>query len=1073
MKINEDNIASWLEDPTVFNVGQTEPRSHFMSYPDIESFRDGRFVDSPFYHSLDGEWEFYWSPNPAVRPVDFFQPDFDTAEWGTIPVPSNWELEGHGIPIYVNDRYPFPKNPPHVPHDDNPVGSYRKTFTIPEGWEGKTIYLEFGAVKSAAYFWLNGKLLGYNQDSKTPVCFNITPFLKEGKNILAAEIYRYSDASYIECQDFWRISGMEREVFLRAADPLQIYDFFVKIDLDQHYQDGSLEVLIDLENHAPVLAKAELSYLLIDPDGQEICQNKISSEIASETSFSIKIKEPIADPKKWTAETPSLYQLILTLKDEAGKTLEVTGTKVGFRKLEIKNGQMLVNGVAITLRGVNRHEHDEITGHVVTEESMLLDIELMQKNNINAVRSSHYPNHRRWYKLCDQYGLYVVDEANIEAHGMGACFQKPFDEAAHTSALPSYRAAHLDRVKRMFARAKNHPSIITWSIGNEAGNGENMHAAYHWLKGQDDTRPVQYEQAGTDENTDIVCPMYPKIETIESYAQEHADRPLIMCEYAHAMGNSVGNLPEYWEVIERYPNLQGGFIWDWVDQGLLASTTIDGRKTDYWKFGGDYGDEKNNSAMSTTFASRTSNLRNSAEQALKEAQPADTVDGRIKRKTIPSDGNFCINGLLLPDRTPHPALKEVKKVYQPIGLRADEKQGNRFFLWNKFDYLDLSNIRGFWQVLEDGIPIQKGDLAELKVAPKEEVVIELPFFFAKKLGSEYFVDFYFNTINSRPLIPSGHEVAKVQFPIKNNSETNIKASIASKVCALEIVQAEDYFKIIGQNFSLEISKNSGTIQSYLMDGKPMLKSGIKPNFWRPPTDNDRGNLMPDRLKIWKTASQNQKVEKVFYRKKKTSVDIITTYRLADIELRYELVHKVFQDGDLEITGRFTGTKLELPELPVFGFAVALPEDFNQLKWYGRGPHENYVDRNQSAFLGIYESTVAKSFHPYIRPQETGNKTDVRWLEIKNTSGLGWKVVGTPLFDFSALPYSIDDLDLNEDPSDLKHTIDLQKKDLVYLRIDLAQMGVGGDDSWGAHTHDKYKLFYKNYEFKFKLFVQKK
>ncbi len=1027
MEIIKKNLDTWWEDPTVFNVGQVKPRSHFMSYPDVASFRNGLFSDASFYYSLDGDWEFYWAPNPAARPVNFFQPDYDSSEWDTIPVPSNWELQGHGVPIYVNDRYPFPKNPPLVPHDDNPVGAYRKTFLLPEDWTEKTIYLEFGAVKSAAYFWLNGKLLGYNQDSKTPVCFDITPFLKAGENLIAVEVYRYSDASYLECQDFWRISGIEREVFLRAVPLLQIYDFFVKTNLDQHYQNGSLEVLVDVENHFPVLAKANLSYLLIDPNGKEVCQNNISSIVEPGTSISININEPISNPKKWTAETPELYQLVLILKDAEGKTLEVTGTKVGFRKLAIENGQLLVNGVAITLRGVNRHEHDEITGHVVSEESMLLDIQLMKENNINAVRSSHYPNHRRWYELCDQYGLYVVDEANIEAHGMGACFQKPFDEEAHTSARPDYRAAHLDRVKRMFARAKNHPSIIAWSIGNEAGNGENMQAAYHWLKEQDDTRPVQYEQAGTAENTDIVCPMYPKIATIELYAQTHSDRPLIMCEYAHAMGNSVGNLPEYWEVIERYAHLQGGFIWDWVDQGLLTSTTIDGKKIDYWKFGGDYGDEQ-----------------------------------------IPSDGNFCINGLVLPNRQPHPALQEVKKVYQPIGLRADEKQENRFFLWNKFDYLDLSNIRGSWQVIKDGTVIQKGDLVTLNVGPKEEISMELPFSFSKKSGSEYFVDFYFYSINSKPLIPSGHEIAKVQFPIKNISIANSDDTRQQENSSLEIVPADDHFKILGNHFSIEISKNTGAIQSYLYHGKSMMIAGIKPNFWRPPTDNDRGNLMPERLKIWKTASQEQTVEKVFYRKEKASIDVITTYRLAKLELRYELTHKIFNNGNLEILGRFTGTKIALPELPVFGFTIGLPRQFNQLKWYGRGPHENYVDRNQSAFIGIYKNTVEESFHPYIRPQETGNKTAVRWLEIKDTSGMGWKVTGTPLFDFSALPYRIDNLDLNEDPTKLKHTTDLKENGLVNLRIDLAQMGVGGDDSWGAHTHDKYKLFYKNYEFNFKL-----
>jgi len=1031
LKNSEKNIDTWWEDPTVFKVGQTEPRSHFISYPDIQSFNSGQFYNSPFYYSLDGDWQFHWSPNPTQRPLNFHQPNFDASDWGSLPVPANWELHGHGVPIYVNDRYPFPKNPPHVPHEDNPVGSYRKSFSLPQDWSDKTIYLEFGAVKSAAYFWLNGKFLGYNQDSKTPVCFNITSFLEPGKNIIAAEVYRYSDASYLECQDFWRLSGIEREVFLRAAPTVHFYDFFVKTNLDKNLQDADLNFSITLTNdhHPSILPKISLEYILIDPNGTEILRKQIRYGLSSENTISIHLKEPITNPKKWTTETPNLYQLIFILKNEAGKTLEVTGTKVGFRDLAIKNGQLLINGVAVTLRGVNRHEHDEINGHVVSEESMLLDIQLMLENNINAVRSSHYPNHRRWYELCDQYGLYVVDEANIEAHGMGACFQKPFDADAHTSARPDYRAAHLDRVKRMFARAKNHPSIITWSIGNEAGNGENMHTAYRWLKDQDDTRPVQYEQAGTDDNTDIVCPMYPKIETIESYARTYPDRPLIMCEYAHAMGNSVGNLEEYWEVIERYPNLQGGFIWDWVDQGLKATIDLNGQKTSYWKFGGDYGGNE-----------------------------------------IPSDGNFCINGLLLPNREPHPALQEVKKIYQPIAVQSDEKQDNRFFVWNKFDYLDLSNIRVVWQISEDGKIIQKGDVNNLKAGPKERDSLELPFSFSKKTGKEYFIDFYFYSKNSRPLIPSGHEIAKEQFPLNSDKKEGDNKNLVST--PPELLENTDSFEIRGKNFSLSISKKRGTIQSYLYHDKILMIDGIQPNFWRPPTDNDRGNLMPERLKIWKTASQKQKVENIFYRKIKNKIEVITKFRLGGIDLRYELIHSILGDGTLEINGKFIEAKINLPELPVFGFTLDLPKQMDQLEWFGRGPHENYVDRKQSAFIGVYKSSVSKQFHAYIRPQETGQKTEVRWLEIKDKLGNGWNVQGTPLFAFSALPYSIDELSLNENPNELKHTIDLKENEVVNLRIDKAQMGVGGDDSWGAHTHDKYKLFYKNYEFKFKLYPKK-
>ncbi len=1029
LKNSNKNLHTWWKDPTVFNVGQIKPRTHFISYPDKESFTQGYFSNSPFYHSLDGEWQFCWSPNPAQRPVDFYLPEFDTSDWETIPVPSNWELQGHGVPIYVNDRYPFPKNPPLVPQDDNPVGSYRKSFKIPEDWTDKTVYLEFGAVKSAAYFWLNGQFLGYNQGSKTPVGFNITPFLRAGENIIAAEVYRYSDGTYLECQDFWRFSGMEREVFLRAAPSVQIYDFFVKTDLDNNYENATLEISVDLLNyaHRQIPSNGHLEYILLDPDGTEIYRNIARYSVSSNIPSSINLKERFVKPKKWTAETPFLYQLIFILKNEKEETLEVTGTKIGFRKVEIKKGQLLVNGKAITLRGVNRHEHDEETGHVISEESMLLDIQLMKKNNINAVRSSHYPNHRRWYELCDQHGLYVVDEANIEAHGMGACFQKPFDVQAHTSALPVYREAHLNRVKRMFARAKNHPSIIIWSIGNEAGNGANMQAAYQWLKAQDNTRPVQYEQAGTEKNTDIVCPMYPKIETIESYAQRHTNRPLIMCEYAHAMGNSVGNLAEYWEVIDRYPNLQGGFIWDWVDQGLKAVTTVGTTEINYWKFGGDFGDE-----------------------------------------ATPSDGNFCINGLLFPNRQPHPALTEVKKIYQPISVRTDKKRDNRFFIRNKFDYLDTSNIQTSWEVLENGKTIEKGALESLDIPAQQEKAFQLPFDFSKKPNSEYFINFYFYTKKATALIPADYEIAKEQIPLFYNKIVSNKNTINSDYLLPVIVTQQDTFAISGTHFNLEISKKTGTIQSYLWKGKNILCHGIRPNFWRPPTDNDRGNLMPERLKIWQTASENQKVENIFYRSKKDAVEVVTTYRLADIDLRYELIHRILGNGVLNITGRFMEAKIKLPELPVFGFTLELPKHFDQLKWYGRGPHENYVDRNRSAFVGIYKSTIYEQYHPYIRPQETGYKTEVRWLQLKDKTGTGWKFSGAPLFGFSALPYSIKALDLSEDPTILKHTIDIKENEFVNLRIDLAQMGVGGDDSWGAHTHDKYKIFYKNYIFEFKM-----
>jgi len=727
------NKSTWWEDPTVFNVGQLEPHAHFIPFQDVDSLIANKWANSSYYQSLNGLWKFHCSANPAKRPNNFFQHDFDTNGWDEIPVPSNWELQGYGIPIYVNDRYPFPKNLPKVPHDDNPVGSYKKYFTVPKSWDGRDIFIQFGAVKSAAYFWLNGEFLGYNQGSKTPVEFNITPFLKAGENSISVEVYRYSDGSYLECQDFWRLSGIERDVFLWSAPKVGIRDFFVITNLINEYKDGIFSV--EVEMNQSFEGTYFMDCLLLNDEREEVFKSSKRMDDAQYKLGSISFFKKIKNPKKWTAETPNLYQLVLILKDEKGAIVETVGCKVGFRKVEIQNGLLLVNGKAITLKGVNRHEHDEVNGHVITEKSMLLDIQLMKQYNINAVRSSHYPNDRRWYELCDEYGLYVIDEANIEAHGMGAIFQKPFDEAAHTSALPSFKSAHLNRVKRMLERAKNHPSIITWSIGNEAGNGHNMKAAYAWAKERDNTRPVQYEQAGDNGNTDIICPMYPKIETIEAYAKRKTNRPLVMCEYAHAMGNSVGNLQEYWDVIERYSNLQGGFIWDWVDQGILAQTE---KGVSYWKYGGDFGGDD-----------------------------------------IPSDGNFCINGLLFPDRTPHPAIVEVKKVYQNVEVKAIDVARGIFQIKNKFDFISLENVRLEWAILENGAGIGKGTIENLNIEAQQTELIQIPFSFERKIGVAYFINFNFYTKKEKTLVPKGHEIAKAQILIQEGRKEILKKSYYS------------------------------------------------------------------------------------------------------------------------------------------------------------------------------------------------------------------------------------------------------------------------------------------------------
>lgn len=1021
---SEKNKSTWWEDPTVFKVGQMEPHAHFIPYQDVESLRTNKWENSSYYQSLNGRWKFHWSANPAKRPNIFFQNDFDTSGWDEIPVPSNWELQGYGVPIYVNDRYPFPKNPPKVPHNDNPVGSYKRYFTVPESWDGREIFIQFGAVKSAAYFWLNGEFLGYNQGSKTPVEFDITPFLLSRKNSIAVEIYRYSDGSYLECQDFWRLSGIEREVFLWSTPKVRINDFFVKTDLINEYNDGAFSVEVEMSQS---LEEAYfMDCFLLDNEGEEVFKGSKRIEDVQNKPNSIFFSKKIKHPKKWTAETPNLYQLVLILKDEKGAIVETVGCKVGFRKVEIKNGLLLINGKAITLKGVNRHEHNEVNGHVITEESMLLDIQLMKQYNINAVRSSHYPNHRRWYELCDEYGLYVIDEANIEAHGMGACFQKPFDEAAHTSTLPDFKSAHLDRVKRMVERAKNHPSIIIWSIGNEAGNGDNMKAAYAWVKERDDTRPVQYEQAGEAENTDIICPMYLKVESIEAYAQRTTNRPLIMCEYAHAMGNSVGNLQEYWEVIERYPNLQGGFIWDWVDQGILAQTE---KGKSYWMYGGDFGGDD-----------------------------------------VPSDGNFCINGLLFPDRTPHPAIEEVKKVYQNVEVRAiDVEQGVNvgegvFQIKNKFDFIDLRNVRLEWAILENGVPIETGTVENFNIEAKQTELIKIPFSFERKTGRAYFINFSFLTKKEKALVPKGHEIAKEQLLIQEGRTVILEKSYSGE--DLKINETNNQLTIKGDTFSIRFSNETGLIEAYFLEEQLILEKGAIPNFWRAPTDNDLGNLMPFRLANWKTASRERQLKsKKISTLEDGGIEIKSLFELAGVKIEYELTQTISKDGSLFFKGKFLSPETELPELPRFGFTLNLPISFSNIKWYGRGPHENYWDRKTSAFIGIHKSTVANQYHPYIRPQENGNKTDTQWLELTNNEGSGWRIIGSPQFDFSALFYSINDLDLGT-PKPLKHTIDLEEQSYISLQIDKRQMGVGGDDSWGAYPHEKYRLFYQPYEFEF-------
>lgn len=1006
---------NWWENPAIFNVGQEQAHANFIPYQNVAALLTNDKATSSYYYSLNGIWKFNWVSTPKERPKKFHQPAYDTRDWEEITVPAAWELEGHGIPIYVNDRYPFPKNPPFIPHEYNPVGSYRTTFEVPNNWEDNRVFIVFESVKSAAYFWLNGHFLGYNQDSRTPIEFDITNYLQKGENTIAVAVYRWSDGAYLECQDMWRLSGILRDVYLWAAPAVHIRDFFVKATLEENYQQGILTIDAEVVFFNAALEKAALKVDLyeIGATVQAISLDN-SQQVIDKKEQEITFVLAVPQPKHWTAETPNLYQLILHLQDDKKQTIEVIGCKVGFRNIDIQNAQLLVNGKPILLKGVNRHEHHEVTGPVLDEESMIQDIQLMKQANINAVRNSHYPNIARWYELCDEYGLYVIDEANIETHGMGSeLSHKSFDPEPHPAYRSEWKAAHLDRVKRMFERTKNHPSIITWSLGNEAGNGENFKAAYQWLKEADPTRPVQYEQAGEMENTDIVCPMYPPLEYLEQYASSHPKRPFIMCEYAHAMGNSVGNLADYWQCIRQYDCLQGGFIWDWVDQGIKAEK--EGQS--YWKFGGDFGEEG-----------------------------------------TPSDANFCINGLLAPDRTPHPSYWEVKKVYQPIRIEAIDLKAGWIKVYNDFSFSDLTAYTFHWVFWSAESVLATGSFS-VDLAPLTSTLLQLAI--PKdvwKEGEEYFLDISATLQIDQPLLARGWEIAKEQFSVTIGFPKVDRSDFQSLMHLAPPIETQQQIILQGEQSRWLINKKTGLLDTCFWQEEKLITAPMRPHFWRPPTDNDFGNGMLERCGIWQTTLQDFSLQSITIAQHKVQAYLLLEKAAVDLWIQYTLG----KNDQLRIQLDFVPSDQALPELPRLGWYFALPKSFDRLSFFGRGPYENYIDRHAATFIGKYQSTIQEQFYPYVSPQETGYKTEVRWAALTNKKGVGLKMIGQPKIGFSALPYSPSQLTRTAWGS--LHTIDLQEEKNISVCVDLFQMGIGGINSWGAFPLEKYRFYPKNYTF---------
>ena len=1006
-------VANDWENPAVFQINREPARAAFLPYADESSAIADEYIRSPWFLSLDGNWKFQWSPTPDQRPKDFYKTDFNVINWKEIQVPSNWELKGYGIPIYTNSTYPFPKNPPYIDHSDNPVGSYRRYIDIPADWNNRRVFIHFEAGTSAMYVWVNGQKVGYTENTKSPAEFDITNYVKPGKNLIAVEVYRWSDGSYLEDQDFWRISGIDRDVYLFSTENVRIADFFARPDLDAAYKNGSLSVDIKLKNMNSVAKNNQLvEAKLVDASGKVIFVKTVKMNVAANASDSTTLNQKVSAPKLWSNETPNLYTLLLTLKDESGRLNEVIGSQIGFRKVELKNGQLLVNGIRIMVHGVNIHEHNPVTGHYQDKETMVKDIRLMKQLNINAVRCSHYPNNLKWVKLCSQYGLFMVDEANIESHGMGYGRE-------NMAYNPLWDNMHLDRTYSLVERDKNFPAVIIWSLGNEASNGDVFKKTYAWIKKRDNTRLVQFEQAHEQDNTDIVCPMYPGVSYMKEYGnRENVKRPFIMCEYAHAMGNSSGNFQEYWDIIHNSKNLQGGFIWDWVDQGFEVTDEV-GRK--YWAYGGDMGSQN-----------------------------------------YTNDENFNHNGLVWPDRTPHPGAFEVKKVYQDILFKAVDLDKGIIRIENGFGYTNLENYLFKYEVLENGSVIKKGTV-DVNLAPlsKKQVQLALPALPAKD-GVEYVLNIFALTKVGTEIMPQNFEIAREQFKLGEGKYFVTSNTSGDKP---KVTDDKDRVTLSAAGVDVTINKRSGLIGRYKSDNNWYFNENPTPNFWRAPTDNDFGNGMEKKCNIWRKAGENTSVKNIAVNEENGKAIVTADLYLKDVASDYQIVYTMTGDGALAVDVHYKAGVNELPEMPRFGMIMSLNNEYDNFSYYGRGPLENYSDRNTASFIGIYNSKVADQYVPYTRPQENGYKTDLRWLTLTNNEGKGIRIEGLQPICASALNNWPEDFDPGLSKK-YRHTNDITPRREVVLSVDLAQRGVGGDNSWGAYPHQPYLLKAQEYNYGF-------
>uniref|UniRef100_UPI004048B42B glycoside hydrolase family 2 TIM barrel-domain containing protein n=1 Tax=Mariniflexile sp. TaxID=1979402 RepID=UPI004048B42B len=1008
------------ENPEIFQKNREAPTASFYRYNNEKSaLENSSWQNSPLYKSLNGTWNFYYADSVQARPTDFYKNGFDISGWDKIEIPSNWEMKGFGIPVYTNIKYMFPANPPYIPHHINNNGSYKRDFEIPADWDGKDIYLHFAGVSGAMYVWLNGKMVGYNEGSKTAAEFKITDLVKNGRNELSVQVMRWSDASYMEDQDFWRLSGIERDVYIYTTNKVTVRDFRVTSDLENDFKDGVFNLSVKLGNNSETTKESSIKVKLLD--GTEEVYSGTKSINAKPGTTTLDFNKTLSNVKTWNAETPNLYTLLISVNSES------TAIKVGFRNIEIKNNQFLVNGQPVLLKGVNLHDHSDTDGHAVSESLTMKDLEIMKQNNINAIRCSHYPKDPHFYRLTDKYGFYVIDEGNIETHGMGASNQGLDNDlekqAVHPAYLPQWKNAHLDRTIRMFERDKNFPSIITWSLGNEAGNGQNFFETYKWLKAQDKTRPTQYEGATGYENTDIQAPMYWTIEKMIEYAENNPTRPLIQCEYAHAMGNSLGNFQDYWDVIEKYDIMQGGFIWDWVDQGILTKNEK-GEK--FWAYGGDLGGYD-----------------------------------------LQNDKNFCLNGIVNPDRTAHPALFEVKKVYQYVKFKPSNLSKGEIEIKNLYDFTNLNNYKFSWTLLENGIEKATGVFPTLDVAPYQSKIVKIDLPKIENSHAEYHLNVYAFNQKSTDLMPMDHVVTFEQFQLTKEKYVPLSSAVKGEIA---LVKTDSIITISNDNFELKFNTNTGTLNSLDYGNGNILVQGITPNFWRAVTDNDFGAGSPNKLAKWKKATENQVLTNIKTISDSKTLDILdsiklnnaitiaTTFDLPSVEGQIIVTYTINANGQITVVNQLKNISKTLPHLPRFGNNFIINNDYQTVNWFGRGPHENYNDRHTSALVGTYTASVSNLYFPYIRPQENGYKTDVRWVTFKNTNGKGIKIEGTDNISFSAHHQYNNDFDAGKTKQQ-RHTTDIVKRDFVNVNIDYGQTGVGGDNSWDtkAWAHEQYRI----------------